>query len=140
IGTVADCPECQICQINGCVADPPQDGLPTASGMECCFGGAKIPQQAPDITTLLNRCASRDQNDSKYFVDGCSIGIPGAPSTNIQNPVSGLFNVPGTSTAFGQNQGTITKSEALLLPCNQHDICYQMCKRDKLACDERIRA
>jgi hypothetical protein len=106
-------------------------------------------KQAVDITTLLNKCPARaqvgdDQHRDQYDVDGCSLGFPGFPSTNLQNPTAFLLgrptiaNVSGTSTAFGVNQGRIDKSDIIPVACNVHDLCYQTCGSERATCDNQI--
>jgi hypothetical protein len=136
-GSAGTCPDCKKCSGSSCVTDTAQNGNTAPSGSGCCKDGSVIPKQAPDYDSLIANCPNRTQNDRPHEVDGCSTGIPGFPSTNIQNPTFGFFNIPGTSTAFGANQGTPLPSgtPVLPLPCNLHDMCYQTCGSVQASCD-----
>src|SRR5262249_45575745 len=97
-GSAGTCPDCQKCSGSNCVADASQNGNTAPSGSGCCKDGSVIPKQAPDYDSLIANCPNRTQNSRAHEVDGCSTGIPGFPSTNIQDPTFGFFNIPGTST------------------------------------------
>lgn len=90
----------------------------------------------------LDACPERQQDaDSLHEIDGCSIPpfttviFPG----NVQNPVGGQLNLPGTSTAFGAPQAPIPHGVAPMdLPCNRHDVCYQTCGQAQHGCDSAM--
>jgi hypothetical protein len=143
-GTVADCPDCKICQNNNCVANPSDNGNTSASGSGCCKDGNVIPKQAPDFDSLIANCPNRTQiangtgpNARLHPIDGCSLPAILAvltPGLSVQDPVGGILGL--SSTRFGQNQGDVPNAGAALpLPCNQHDICYQTCKSVQATCD-----
>lgn len=143
-GTVADCPDCKICQNNNCVANPNDNGNKSASGSGCCKDGNVIPKQAPDFDSLIANCPKRTQiangtgpGQRLHPIDGCSVPAILAvltPGLSVQDPVGGIFGL--SSTRFGQNQGDVPNAGAALnLPCNQHDICYQTCKSVQATCD-----
>ena len=143
-GTVADCPDCKICQNNNCVANPNDNGKTSASGSGCCKDGKVIPKQAPDFDSLIANCPNRTQiqngtgpGQRLHPIDGCSVPAILAvltPGLSVQDPVGGIFGL--ASTRFGQNQGDVPNAGAALnLPCNQHDICYQTCKSVQATCD-----
>ncbi len=143
-GTVADCPDCKICQNNNCVANPNDNGNTSASGSGCCKDGNVIPKQAPDFDSLIANCPNRTQikngtgpNERLHPIDGCSVPAILAiltPGLSVQDPVGGILGF--SSTRFGQDQGTVPNAGAALpLPCNQHDICYQTCKSVQATCD-----
>jgi len=57
-----------------------------------------------------------------------------SPLKNVQDPVGGKAGL--APSMFGKPQGLISSAaEALKLPCNQHDICYQTCGSNQQACD-----
>ena len=134
---------------SNCAPDPATNGHVTTAGTACCQDGATRPLQASSYDDLLANCPNRSQmpdgsgpGQRLHEVDGCSAGIPGLPSTNIQDPVFGFFNVAGTSTKFGQFQGVpLAPGEAVLpLACNHHDICYQTCGSNKSSCDDTMKS
>ena len=121
---IEDCKECR----SGSLVNK-ADG--TLSATECCFEGVTVSKTGLDIDELLAKCPQRTQNARLHEIDGCSGGVsqdPGA-SPYAQAP-----------TAFGQPQRTIpSAADALPLPCNQHDICYQTCKSDQAGCDQEMK-
>lgn len=135
-GTVADCPDCKICEGNNCVPDLSQNGTNPNDSTTCCFNGERLDKYGQKVGVILpgpleNKCPQRTQIENSrlwHDVDGCSAGVP----PNIQDPMRnfpypfGLLNQ--ALTAFGQPLGTIPNAGAAgPLPCNQHDICYQTC-------------
>jgi len=139
-GTVADCPDCKICQNNTCVPDPGQNGRRSASGNSCCVNGGQTPLEPASFTALrdASQCPSPTQNSANNDIDGCSAGIPNFPSTNVQDPTNFLYGpllFNQASTAFGANVGSVPLGTPQSLPCNRHDICYQQCGSTQAACD-----
>jgi hypothetical protein len=151
IGTAADCPVCQWCQGpqgggapgGSCIANPNQDGQSVPSNPnQCCFDGQAIAKFGQTFNILENQCPNRTQSSTPYFVDGCSTNLFGPGGVQdpmvqiwlVAHPGQPLLNVADSSgvpisTAFGAFQGNLTSpGQALNLPCNQHDICYQTCQ------------
>jgi hypothetical protein len=142
-GTVADCPDCKICQGNNCVADNSQNGTDPRDSNFCCFQGERLDKYGQTVGLIFAgpleaKCPQRTQIENSrrlHVVDGCSGGVP----PNIQDPMQnfpypfGLLNQ--NPTAFGQDlrtpgnpMGEIPNASAAgPQPCNQHDICYQTC-------------
>jgi len=132
-GTVADCPDCQICQNNMCVTDPSQNGQRAASGNSCCSNGQTVPLMPASWASLMANCPSPVQNTMQYAIDGCSVlgAQLGFPSLNLQNPtqflLGGIQLYNQASTLFGSNLGNVPLGTPQSLPCNIHDECYQSC-------------
>lgn len=137
---------CKFCK-NGNPENRPNAMSPPNKPSACCFDGEDVDKYDSPLETLIAKCPERKQRKMadgsfrRHEVDGCSFGIPDFPSTNIQDPVSGIFNVPGTGTEFGRFQGVplADGEEVDNLPCNHHDICYQTCKKEKTSCDDTMK-
>jgi hypothetical protein len=135
-GTVADCPDCQICRNNVCSPDRSQDGSDSRDTNACCYNGEKLAKFGQTVGTIFegpleSKCPQRTQNTTRaHVVDGCS--NPVTPSIK-DDPMQlfssvypyGLLNQ--APTLFGQDLTSSPGSPAGPLPCNQHDICYQSC-------------
>ena len=159
-GSVADCPDCQICQNDQCMTDASQNGTDPRDSNFCCFQGEKLDKFGQTVGYIFpgpleNKCPDRTQNDTRlHESDGCTAGVP----PNIQDPMQnlpypfGLLNQ--APTAFGQDLRTPSNPAGTLpdasaagpLPCNQHDICYQTCappgadlSSTRQACDDGMK-
>ncbi|MBI4517827.1 MAG: hypothetical protein HY699_18630 [Deltaproteobacteria bacterium] len=95
----------------------------------CCVDGKLRQKQVSDFDALSTGCPNRVQNQLAHVIDGCS-NVP-------DDPVDGQCSV--APTRFGSTEGTLPQgSQALSLPCNQHDMCYQTCRANRAACDSGI--
>jgi hypothetical protein len=79
--------------------------------------------------------AAKGQSNMCHFIDGCS--APGWAGG--QDPTNGKL---GGSTAFGKDESSNNDLHGLAprnnLPCNNHDVCYQTCGANKVACDDAM--
>ena len=136
-GTVADCPDCKICQGNNCVADPSQNGPNPNDSVSCCFQGEKIANTGLTYDVLIAKCPNRLQNPTRrHEIDGCS-NSPDDPM-RVANPFSLLAQAP---TAFGASEpGGVPPGSppGRNLPCNWHDVCYQTCRNTQDQCDRDL--
>jgi hypothetical protein len=150
--SATSCAECKACDAatHTCVTGP--NGSDQRDQNSCCFNGDKVNKygQTPGYFSagpLETQCPQRTQNTNRsYESDGCT-SVPQDPM-RTGPMIDGPLNVPGTSTAFGQNIGVLPNSAAAgPLPCNLHDICYQTCAAPgmdlgaaKATCDNNFRS
>jgi hypothetical protein len=98
---------------------------------ECVIGGS-------DGNAILD--AATGQSNRCHFIDGCSAPFRGV-LIDRQDPTDGKLG--RRSTAFGKDTSTTDFDPHGVaprddLPCNQHDVCYQTCGADKVACDDAM--
>jgi hypothetical protein len=86
---------------------------------------------------------SAGQSNRCHEIDGCSTPeglVPGKDHTS-QDPTAGTLG--RRSTAFGKDSRSEESHPHGMpsmydLPCNHHDICYQTCGADRVACDDAM--
>jgi len=141
-GDACQCGDCYQCAGDDCAPVNEMASDP-ANANSCCHNGSPSPKYATSGDNLIAledeaRCNPvANPSATTHFIDGCSLGIPHFPSTNIQNPTLGLLGEH--STAFGSYQGNVAASNGF--PCNNHDVCYQTCYGNgsgKQACDSAL--
>jgi hypothetical protein len=79
------------------------------------------------------------QSNRCHSIDGCS--TPDFVADDVQDPTEGKLGKK--STAFGRDTRATEKipfgqPPKDKLPCNLHDVCYQTCGSDKIACDDEM--
>jgi hypothetical protein len=82
---------------------------------------------------------AESQSNLCHSIDGCSAPPELVPGS-VQDPAKGTL---GRDTRFGRDtrgvevvpHGQAPKDD---LPCNHHDVCYQTCCAEKLACDNAM--
>lgn len=117
-GSCCDCPECQKCANNNCVAD-------FNPATECCDvqSGKRPKHPIADLSKCPNRVAHPGHIPSS---NGCGpAACPECFPDNINAITSPACALMGQAPSF--------KS-----PCNSHDLCYDTCNDDKSACDSQF--
>lgn len=155
---------------NVCAGQP--NGSTPFDADKCCFAGETVDKFGQKMGagvfgsgTLTSKCPNRvsiidpgapDAGGLKHEIDGCSSpAVQDVMQRNVQLGMYqpfGLLNVGGTSTAFGRDLGgDVANADAAgVLPCNQHDVCYQTCHQEdsgganqavgRAACDDAMKA
>lgn len=112
-GTVADCPDCQICQNNACTADPNKDGTACQTNKVCCNGTCVQPsvdvfinntQTNSDDVTTLNPAQTIPAQITMHTQPGCKavhVTLSVTPSGRVSLDQTGLDLADGAS-------GTVT--------------------------------
>jgi len=130
-GTVADCPQCHLCNGTTCVPETSPPSAPNVSGccdgvrynsqVGCCVDNVVQDKHPPDPT----ECRFTFQSpDWQYQFDGCT-AVPDNPAGGSDT----YFSNPACSSEF---PGFCNR------PCDFHDICYQTCNptRGHAYCDD----
>src|SRR5205085_4579004 len=115
-GTVADCPDCQICKNNACTADPNKDGTTCQGSKVCCNGTCVQPkadilinntQTNSDDITVLNPAQTIPASITMHTQPGCKpvhVTLSAAPAGRVSLSQTGLDLADGAT-------GNITRSE-----------------------------
>lgn len=125
-GTVADCPDCKICQNNACVADPNKNGSACQGSKVCCNGNCVQPtvdvfinntQTNSDDVTVLNPAQTipaqitlHTQNNCKAHVSlaATPAGRVSLDQTELDLTDSTPASITITPTAVSQSVNDVT--------------------------------